>query len=112
MYWLAQSHGSAVAVVDELARQSENVKVLHSQGTTAAATWFYPAGVVVLGMKFKKLVTAERSRQVMNDFLPFVTCAAQSHNCLVDDAEQLMTLELERGGDQTYSLVARPSTET
>jgi hypothetical protein len=103
-FWLAQSHASALAVIDELARCSQNVKVLQSQAGTAAATWFYPAGVVVLGMKFKKMVAAERARHALVDLLPFVDCIARCHNSLVDDAAKLPALSLISTGEDTFEL--------
>jgi hypothetical protein len=105
VHWFAQCHGSALAVVTELARCSKNVKVLHSPTSTAAAAWFYPAGAVVLGMKFKKMVAAERARRALRDMLPFVDCAARCHNSLVDDADQVMALALVDVGDEGFELV-------
>ena len=107
-HWLAQSHASALAVIDELARCSKNVKVLHSQAGTAAAAWFYPAGVVVVGMKFKKMVAAERARQALVEMLPFVDCTTQCHNTLVGPADKLPALSLISTGDDTFELVPVP----
>ena len=59
LYWFAQSYASAVTVVHELARQTSDVQVLRSRKGTAAAAYLYPAGLVVLGMKFKKMLAAE-----------------------------------------------------
>jgi len=105
VYWFELSHSSAMAVANELARRTENIKVLHSRGSTAAATWFYPAGVVVLGMKFQKLVAAERAREMLNDFLPFIACAARSHNSVaVSGSGELHALRLERVSEDVYEL--------
>lgn len=108
VHWLAQSHASALAVIDELARCTTNVKVLRSQAGTAAAAWFYPAGVVVVGMKFKKMVAAERARQALVEFLPFVTCTARCHNSLVDDPARLPGVSLVSTGDNEFELVPHP----
>ncbi len=108
IFWLAQSHASALVVINELASCSRNVRVLHSQAGTAAAAWFYPAGVVVLGMKFKKMVAAERARQALVDLLPFVDCVARCHNSLVDDAAKLVALSLVRTGENTFELTPVP----
>jgi hypothetical protein len=109
IYWLEQSHGSAMAVVNELAAQTENVKVLRSKGGTAAAAWMYPAGLVILGMKFKKVVAAERAREMLVDFLPFVACAARSRNGLAPDLDGLPALELVNVTEDTYELIAVPA---
>lgn len=104
-HWLAQSHASALAVVEELARCSNNVKVLHSPAGTAAAAWFYPAGIVVAGMKLRRMVAAERARRALVEMLPFVDCSARCHNCLVGDAGRLGALELVSAGNDTFELV-------
>jgi hypothetical protein len=108
IHWFAQSHASAVAVVEELARHSENVRVLRSPAGVAAAAIYYPAGVVVLGMRFKKMVAAERARHALVDTLPFVECSARCHNSLVDGDARLTTLSLAKVGDHAYELVAVP----
>src|SRR5262249_47607010 len=74
IHWFAQSHASAVAVVEELARHAENVQVLRSQAGVAAAAIYYPAGGGVLGMRFKKMGAAERARHALGEMLPFVAC--------------------------------------
>ena len=92
-FWLAQSHGSALTVVNELADRTHDVQVLHSRGTTAAASYFYPAGVVVLGMKFKKMMAAEQSKQALLEYVPFVGCAAKSHNAIAEQQEWLQGMQ-------------------
>jgi hypothetical protein len=105
-YWLAQSHGSALTVVNELAGRTSDVQVLHSRGTTVAASYFYPAGIVVLGMKFKKMLAAEQAKQALLEYVPFVSCAAKSHNSLADDAaERLQGMQFVQTADG-YNLVA------
>jgi hypothetical protein len=105
-YWLAQSHGSAVTVVNELADRTHDVQVIRSRGTTAAASVFYPAGIVVLGMKFKKMMAAEQSKQALVEYVPFVGCAAKSHNSLVDDpSEYLQGMQFIESADG-HQLVA------
>ena len=105
-YWLAQSHGSALTVVNELAGRTHDVRVIHSRGTTAAASFFYPAGVVVLGMKFKKMMAAEQSKQALVEYVPFVGCAAKSHNSLAEDtSEHLQGLQVRPSADG-FELVA------
>jgi hypothetical protein len=115
IHWLAESHASAVAVAEELARCSKNVKVLRTQGATAATAWFYPAGIFVVGMKFKKMVTAERARQALDEMLPFVDCVAQCHNSLTEEAKAnpLPALSLQSAGENAFELapvavVSRP----
>jgi hypothetical protein len=105
-FWLAQSHGSSLTVVNELAGRTHDVRVLHSRGTTAAASYFYPAGIVVLGMKFKKMMAAEQSKQALVEYVPFVGCAAKSHNSLAEDeSEYLQGMQFVASGDG-YELVA------
>lgn len=106
-FWLAQSHGSAITVVNELADRTHDVRVLHSSGTTAAASYFYPAGIVVLGMKFKKMIAAEQSKQALIEYVPFVGCAAKSHNSLAEDeAEYLQGMQFVATTDGQHQLVA------
>jgi hypothetical protein len=99
VFWFAQSYGSAVTVVNELAGNADDVRVLNSRATTAAASYFYPAGVVVLGMKFKKMMAAEQSREMLREFLPFVACVARSHNALAEPTGQVPALQLTSGAD-------------
>ena len=108
-FWLDQSHRSAVLVVDELAKQTENTKVLKSSGSTAgAALTIYP-GMVVLGMKFKKMIAADRARGTLEDFLPFVECVANSYNGIVDDqAHPLPALSMVRVGQDQYEVRQLP----
>jgi hypothetical protein len=109
VHWLEQSHASSMTVVNELAHHMHNMRVLRSQGGTATAATFYPAGLVVLGMKFRKMVAAERAREMLRDFLPFVYCVARSYNCLVLDADvHLPALEMVATGPSSYDL--RPIT--
>lgn len=105
-FWLAQSHGSALTVVNELAGRTDDVRVLRSRGTTAAASYFYPAGIVVLGMKFKKMMAAEQSKQALIAYVPFVGCAAKSHNSLADEAEEYLQGLQFVPSDDGYELVA------
>ena len=105
-HWLARSHASAMAVVDELARMAQNVKVLKSPTGTAAAVWFYPAGVVVLGIKFRKMVAAQRAQQALVDLLPFVDCVTWSHNAVATDDDDLGSVRLVKTGDDAFELVA------
>jgi hypothetical protein len=106
IHWLAQSHGSATAVVSELAERASDIKVLHSAGSVAAVASIYPAGIVVLGMKFKKMVAAEQFRDVLVGFIPFVQCAALSHNCLVDEPRHLPVLTLTTAEEGQYELAS------
>jgi len=107
VHWFALSHGSAMAVAHELADRTGNIKVLHSRGTTAAAAYFYPAGLVVLGRKFQKLVAAQRARDMLNDFLPFVACTARSHNSVANGAsDELQALQLVHVAEDRYELSA------
>ncbi len=94
LHWFAQSYGSAVTVVHELARQTSDVRVLHSRKGAAAATYLYPAGLVVLGMKFKKLLAAEQAKDMLREFLPFLACIARSHNSLAEPAAHVPALQL------------------
>jgi hypothetical protein len=99
LYWFAQSHASAVTVAHEFARLTDNVRVLHSRTSAAAASYYFPAGVVVLGMKFKKVLAAEQSRQLLTEFLPFVACVARSHNALAAPEAAVAALQLTPSPD-------------
>lgn len=99
MYWFVQSYGSAVTVVQELARNAEDIKVLNSRASTAAASYFYPAGVVVMGMKFKKMLAAEQSMETLREFLPFVACVARSLNALAAPDAHVPAMRLTGGGN-------------
>ncbi|HEY2272362.1 MAG TPA: DUF2510 domain-containing protein [Jatrophihabitantaceae bacterium] len=103
-HWFHQSYESSVAVVNELARQTADVRVLKSRGSTAAVSYFYPAGLVVLGMKFKKMLAAQQARDMLNDYLPFLACTARSHNSLAEPDAHVPALRLTPNG-QTYDLV-------
>jgi Protein of unknown function (DUF2510) len=105
VHWFAQSHASALAVIEELARCSQNVKVLRSQASTAAAAWLVYPGVVVLGMKFKKMVAAQRARQALVDMLPFVDCVARCHNSMAEAVSRLPALSLVSSGENAFELV-------
>lgn len=107
-YWFEQSYRSAVAVVHEFARLTDNVQVLHSRASTAAASYYFPAGVVVLGMKFKKVMAAEQSRELLREFLPFVACVARSHNALAtpDAAVPALQLNSTANGDELIDVPA------
>jgi hypothetical protein len=94
LHWFAQSYNSAVTVVHELARQTSDVRVLHSRKGAAAATYLYPAGIVVLGMKFKKMLAAEQAKDMMREFLPFLACVAHSHNSLAEPEAHVPALQL------------------
>jgi hypothetical protein len=104
LHWLSQSHATAVSVMNELARQSRNVKVLKSQATTAAFSFFYPAGVVVVPVKFKRVWQAERARTALGEFVPFVACVARSYNVLSEEGA-LPAFALIRSGDSGHELV-------
>jgi hypothetical protein len=107
VHWMAQSHASCIVVASELARETKHIRVLRSPTSTAAAVAFYPAGVVVLGMKFKNMVVAERAREALREFLPFLACVTRSHNLLAGEAaEQLAGLALVSVGDDSYELVS------
>ena len=103
-HWFAQSYQSSVAVVHELARQTTDVRVLNSRRSTAAASYFYPAGLVVLGMKFKKMLAAEQAHDMLHDYLPFLACAARSHNAVAEPADHVPALQLTSTGP-SYDLV-------
>lgn len=99
LYWFAQSYASAVTVAHEFARLTENIRVLHSRSSAAAASYYFPAGVVVLGMKFKKVMAAEQARQLLHEFLPFVDCVARSHNALAKLEDVVPALQLNPTAD-------------
>jgi hypothetical protein len=101
-YWLQQSYESARSVVIALGSEAENVKVLHSK-TTAALTYLYPAGALVVPAKLKKVWTAERASTSLQGFLPFVNCVARSFNS-VTKSQRLEAMEVSRSSDGTYEL--------
>jgi hypothetical protein len=61
-------------------------------------------GVFHLGMKFKKLVAAQRARQALDEMLPFVDCVTRCHNSLVEQADWVQALSLRRTGENSYEL--------
>jgi hypothetical protein len=103
-HWFAQSYQSSVTVVNELARQTADVRVLKSRGSTAAVSYFYPAGLVVLGMKFKKMLAASQAHDMLRDYLPFLACTARSHNSVAEPEAKVPALRLVPNG-QAYDLV-------
>lgn len=105
IHWLAECHASVMAVVDELARLATNAKVGDADATSS---WKYAADVLILGTKFRKLVTAERARGSLIEMLPFLDCVARSHNSLVDPPNHLPTLSLVTLGEEQFELVQVP----
>ena len=56
-------------------------------------------------MKFQRLVAAERARDMLKDFLPFIACAARSHNSVAGSgSDELQALQLERVSEDIYEL--------
>jgi hypothetical protein len=102
-HWLLQSYQSARVVIDALAKQSGNVKVLHSRWSTAALTYIYPVGVFVLPAKLKKVWDAERARGAIQAFLPFVRCVAASLNS-ISTADPVPALALTHSGADGFVL--------
>jgi len=106
IHWLAEAHRSGYAVSTELARQAADIKVFQSSGSATAVAVMYPPGLLVaLGMKLKKMVNAEQRRDMLTGFLPFVGCAARSHNCLVERELHLPALELRPLEGGRYELM-------
>ena len=77
-HWLRQSYQSARVVVDTLARQFGDVKVLRSRWTTVALTSVYPVGMFGVPAKVKKVWNAEPAREAIESCLPFVRCVADA----------------------------------
>ncbi len=102
IHWLARSHASALQVTDELARCAENVRVLRSPEATAVAVM--TGGVFHFGMKFKKMVAAQRARHALDEMLPFVDCVSRCHNSLVEEADWVRALSLQRTGANSFEL--------
>jgi len=92
-HWMQQSYESGRVVIAALAKQSGDVKVLHSRWSTAALTYLYPAGVFVIPAKLKKVWGSERARDAIGAFLPFVNCVAASLNTL-SESNPVPALEL------------------
>jgi len=56
-------------------------------------------------MKFQKLVAAERAREMLNDYLPFIACAARSHNSVAGSgSDELHALQVVRVSEDIYEL--------
>jgi len=102
-YWLKTSHDSTLHVVSELASQSEDVKVLHSQKSTALWTASGYGTYYVLPKKIMKIWSAQRAALALEAFVPFANGVASSLNALTQ-ADPRSTLEFSQGGDGTYVL--------
>ncbi|HEY6480908.1 MAG TPA: hypothetical protein VIZ00_12815 [Streptosporangiaceae bacterium] len=107
-HWLQQSYQSARIVIDTLAKQSGDVKVLHSRWSTAALTYLYPVGVFVLPAKLKKIWDAERARDAIQSFLPFLRCVAESLNT-VSQADPVPALALTHSASDGFVLGEVPA---
>jgi hypothetical protein len=92
-YWLEQSYQSARAVIDALTEQTTKIKVLKSKWTTTALSIYYPAGLLVVPMKLKRVWSAERARTALVEYLPFANSVAECLNTL-NDQPVVPTLEL------------------
>jgi hypothetical protein len=92
-HWMQQSYQSARVVVEALAKQAGNVKVLHNRWSTAALTYMYPVGMFVIPAKLKKIWDSERARDAIEQFVPFINCVAASLNAL-DNSNPVPALEL------------------
>jgi hypothetical protein len=84
-YWLEQSYQSARIVIDALTKQSANVKVLKGKLSTAVLSVYYPAGLVVLPRKLKRVWGAADARTALIEFLPFVNSLAVCVNTLATE---------------------------
>ena len=107
-HWLQQSYQSARLVIDTLAKQSGEVKILHSRWSTAALTYMYPVGVFVIPAKLKKIWDAERARGAIQSFLPFVRCVAASLNA-VSPADPVPALALTHSASDGFVLGEVPA---
>jgi hypothetical protein len=102
-HWLQESYQSARIVIETLAKQSGNVKVLRSRWSTAALTYLYPVGVLVIPAKLKKIWDAERARGAIQSFLPFVRCVAACLNA-VSEADPVPALALTHSAADGFVL--------
>ena len=98
-----ESYQSARIVIDTLAKQLGDVKVLHSRWSTAALTYLYPVGVFVIPAKLKKIWDAERARDAIQSFLPFLRCVAESLN-IVSQSDPVPALALTHSASDGFVL--------
>lgn len=102
-YWLQQAYDSARSVVTSLASEARDVKVLHSKSSTAALSYIYPAGALVIPAKLKKVWAAEHASSALEAFAPFVNCVVRSLNSL-SKGEHLEPMEVSKSSDGTYAV--------
>ncbi len=107
-YWLEQSYQTAGAVITALAAECGDVKILHSRWSTAALTYFYPMGLFVIPAKLKKVWSAERARDAIGEFLPFINCVAASLSAL-NKSGAFPALELTGSRAEGFVLCESPA---
>ena len=81
-HWLEQAYQSARVVIDALIKQAGNVKVLKTKWATTALSVYYPAGLLVVPFKLKRLFNADRANTALTEFLPVVNTIAACLNSL------------------------------
>lgn len=81
-YWLEQGYQSARVVIEALVKQAGNVKVLKSKWATTALSIYYPAGLLVVPLKLKRVWSADKASTALNAFLPFANTIASCLNTL------------------------------
>ncbi|GAA2038244.1 hypothetical protein GCM10009839_44640 [Catenulispora yoronensis] len=81
-YWLEQAYQSARVVIESLTQQAGDVKVLRSKWATTALSIYYPAGLLVVPLKLKRLFNADRASNALTAFLPVVNSIASCLNSL------------------------------
>jgi hypothetical protein len=100
-YWLEQSYQSARLVIDTLTRQAGNVKVLKTKWATTALSIYYPAGLLVVPVKLKRLWNADRAWTALAEFLPFLnTIAACLNNLSTAPMVPALNLTVDANGNR------------
>lgn len=97
-HWLAAAHDRLTKQAATLVETAGDVQVLKSRTSTGAAAYFYPAGVVVLVKKIKKVREAERARLTLVELQPVVTALSQSVRAL--GGAELEAYELDTADGQ------------
>ena len=102
-YWLEQAYQSARIVIDSLTRQAGDIKVLKSKWATTALSIYYPAGLLVVPLKLKRLWNADRATGAMTAFLPVANSIATCLNNL-NPHPVVPTLHLTTNHDGSHLL--------
>jgi hypothetical protein len=103
-HWLEEAYHHGSGVAEALAERTGNTKVLKTKWGTAAATYMYPVGVVLLVKKGLRVRKDEQARRGLDEVLPVVACIASMYNALPGVALALPTPALIPLGNDRFEL--------